>query len=422
MPDSTPTGPGARPGGSISRRDLLRMGTILGVLLLPVGCRNGDDGDGDSDDERVDGDGERVDADVRSRVENAGRRSVIVVGAGAAGLSAAHLLAQAGVEVLVLEAGSTHGGRVRDARDVVDFPLSLGAEWLHDDVEVLDELVGRQVDVEVVGYGPEDTLGTYDGTLTSEPLDDDDLKFVGSSWLEVFDTYVVADIADRLQFDTRVVRIDATGEGVTLADERGGSFEADAAIVTVPVTVLRDRDITFVPDLTDDKWAAIDDVEVWGGLKVFVEFAERFYPTFLTFPDSFTTAGQRLYYDAAHGQDRTAHVLGLFAVGAPAEPYQGLDADALRERVLAELDEVFDGAASRSYRRHIVQDWSAEPHIRQAYVADHADSQLVHRLGQPATDRVLFAGDAYTDGRNWSEVHVAADAARIAAERLLASW
>ena len=414
MKPRTSTVPGGSPGGSISRRDLLRMGAIVGVLMLPVGCRNGND-DGGED--------ARADDEERASVADTGDRSVIVVGAGAAGLSAAHLLARAGVEVQVLEAGATHGGRMRDLRDVVDFPLPLGAEWIHDDAQVLDDIAGRQVDVEVVGYGPDDTLGSYDGELSIEPLDgDDDLKLVGSSWLEVFDTYLVAGIADRLQFDTAVVRIDATGERVAVTDDRGGTFESDAVIVTVPVSVLRDRDITFVPDLTDDRWAAVDAVEVWGGLKVFVEFSERFYPTFLTFPDSYSTAGQRLYYDAAHGQDSTAHVLGLFAVGAPAAPYQGLDADALREHVLAELDEVFDGAASRSYRRHLVQDWSAEPHIRQAYVADYADSQLVRMLGQPASDRVLFAGDGYTDGRNWSEVHVAADAARVAVERLLGSW
>ncbi len=344
----------------------------------------------------------------------------LVVGAGAAGLSAAHLLAGAGVDVRVLEAGDTYGGRMRQARDLVDFPLPLGAEWLHADARALDDVAGAPVEVGLVGYGPGDTFGTFDGALAIEPLVDDDLKFAGSSWLDFFDRYVVADVADRLQFDTRVVRIDATGDRVEVTCADGRSYAADGVIVTVPVAVLRDRAITFVPDLGPDRWAAIEEVEVWGGLKVFIEFDERFYPTFLGFPDSDTKAGQRLYYDAAHGQDSSANVLGLFAVGAPAVPYQGLDGDALRAHVLAELDEVFDGAASRTYRRHIAQDWSAEPTIGQAYVSDHANWRLVRTLGRPANDRVLFAGDAYTDGEHWSEVHVAAKSARVAVDRLLA--
>lgn len=418
MPEPTPTRPGSTAPGAISRRDVLRLGAILGVLMLPVGCRSSD-----GDDDPADQPDDAAHAASPPATTEPGNRSVVVVGAGAAGLSAAHLLVRAGVEVRILEAGTTHGGRLRDATEVVDFPLPLGAEWIHDRARVLDDIAGRQVDIEVAGYGPGDTLGTYDGELRIEPLTgEDDLRFVGSSWLEVFDTYVVPDVADRLQLDTRVVRIEETGERVLLTDEAGATFEADAAIVTVPVAVLRARDLTFVPDLTEERWAAIDTVEIWGGIKVFLEFAERFFPTFLTFPDSFTSAGQWLYYDAAHAQDSAHHVLGLFAVGAPAARYQGLDPDAVRDRVLAELDGVFDGAASRSYRRHVVQDWSAEPHIRQAYVADYADAQLVRTLGQPVSDRVLFAGDAYTDGRNWSEVHVAAAAARAAVDRLLASW
>lgn len=277
------------------------------------------------------------------------------------------------------------------------------------------------VDVELVGYSDDDTLGFVDnGELSIGPLDaTEDLKFVDSTWLDVFDELVVPDIADRLVFDTQVVRIDEDGETVTVTDAQGGSLEADAVIVTVPVTVLRDRVITFAPDLSEERWAAIDEVRIWGGIKVFIEFDERFYPTFVAFPDSDTDAGQRLYYDAAHGQDSDAHVLGLFAVGEQVEPYQGLDDEALRDLVLAELDAIFEGAASRGYRQHIAQDWSAEPHIGQAYVADEADAELVRVMGEPASDRVAFAGDAYTDGEDWSAVHVAAASARAAVERLL---
>ena len=347
--------------------------------------------------------------------------SVIVVGAGAAGMTAAHLLVQAGIDVRVLEAGATHGGRLRRRRDLVDFPLALGAEWLHADAAALEEVFDRPVDVDLVGYGPEDLLVHFDGTTRSEPLEEDDLRFIRSSWLDLFDRYVVPDIADRVRFDTEVVGIDATEDHVLVTDSRGGTATADAVIVTVPVTVLRRRQIAFSPDLSAERWAAIDAIDVWGGIKAFIGFEERFYATFLTFPDSDTTAGQRLYYDAAHGHGSDDHVLGLFAVGAPAEPYQGLDHDALGGHMLAELDRIFDGAASRSYRWHIAQDWSAEAHMGQAYVADHADWRLVRQLGEPASDRVLFAGDAYTDGENWSEVHVAAASARVAVRRILAT-
>lgn len=55
----------------------------------------------------------------------------IVVGAGAAGLYAAYSIAQAGGTVTILEASERHGGRVRYTNDFADFPLELGAEFVH---------------------------------------------------------------------------------------------------------------------------------------------------------------------------------------------------------------------------------------------------------------------------------------------------
>jgi protoporphyrinogen oxidase len=56
---------------------------------------------------------------------------VTVVGAGAAGLYAAHLLYQQGVEVEILEAATQPGGRIRSLQSFAGFPIELGAEELH---------------------------------------------------------------------------------------------------------------------------------------------------------------------------------------------------------------------------------------------------------------------------------------------------
>jgi len=392
--------------GAIGRRKFLHLCAVLGIGV-PAACTS------ETTDRLLD---DPADDPLGDAIE-----SVVIVGAGVAGLTAAHLLVRSGIDIVVLEAAETYGGRIRRTLDFVDFPISLGAEWLHVDPAVLNLIADDDlVDVDLVAYSPDDQLGFFDGELSLEPFEPSgDLKFVGSSWLDVFERYVVPGIENRLRFDRQVVSVDASGETVVVSDEAGGVVEADAVIVTVPVAVLRARQISFVPDLTAERWSAIDDVHLWGGMKAFIEFDERFYPTFVEFPDSDTPAGQRLYYDAAYGQATEANVLGLFAVGRQAEAYQGLEHDELRDYLLAELDEIFEGAASRSYLRHISQDWSAEPFIGQAYVADEADSRLVRTLGRPAGGRVLFAGDAYSDGEDWSSVHAAAESARVAVYRLL---
>ncbi len=388
------------------------MCAILGIAAPMIGCG---EGSGREPDDSSGGPG-RTDPNDRS---------VLVVGAGAAGLTAAHLLTRAGVDVKVLEAAATFGGRIRQLDGFVDFPIPLGAEWLHADPGTLDRIVDDRavdVDIDTVGYRKNDTIGYYDGELVVDEVGlSTDLKFVGATWSDLFERFVVPGVVDRLQFDTRVVSIDAAGDRVVVTDQRGMTEQADAVIVTVPVAVLRRREIRFVPDLSAVKWAAIDGVDMWGGLKAFFEFDRAFFPTFLEFPDSETDAGQRLYYDASYGQDSGAHVLGLFAVGAPAEPYLALDGDMRRDYILAELDEIFEGVATRHYLQHVVQNWSDEPFVHQAYVADRADWRHVRTLGEPAGASVLFAGDAYTDGEDWSAVHVAAHSARVAVEQLLVS-
>ena len=56
---------------------------------------------------------------------------VIIIGAGAGGLTAGYLLKQRGIEFEILEASSNHGGRMKRTKDFADFPIPLGGEWLH---------------------------------------------------------------------------------------------------------------------------------------------------------------------------------------------------------------------------------------------------------------------------------------------------
>ena len=59
-----------------------------------------------------------------------GTNDVVVIGAGMAGLTAARVLAEAGLKVLVFEAQDRIGGRIL-TRHIGDEAIELGAEFIH---------------------------------------------------------------------------------------------------------------------------------------------------------------------------------------------------------------------------------------------------------------------------------------------------
>jgi monoamine oxidase len=93
-------------------------------------------------------------------------RSVIVIGAGAAGLAAAERLVDTGCDVTVLEASDRVGGRIRHLENFADFPVELGAEEIHGLENCLVPLV-RQADMELIRHETAHDYIRYDGKLIS---------------------------------------------------------------------------------------------------------------------------------------------------------------------------------------------------------------------------------------------------------------
>lgn len=77
---------------------------------------------------------------------------VIIVGAGAAGLAAANALADAGLDVLIVEARGRLGGRIlTESRGDLPVPIELGAEFIHGSADPIREIAAanglRSVDI-----------------------------------------------------------------------------------------------------------------------------------------------------------------------------------------------------------------------------------------------------------------------------------
>lgn len=360
--------------------------------------------------------------------------SVLIIGAGPAGMSAGYLLEQQGINYQILEALPTHGGRIKHNTTFSNFPISLGAEWMHvanSGNNILSEIVNDSsvnVATQMQGYDLQnDPSGYYNGTMLELDtlgnhfgFDFADKKFVGSSWLSFFETYVLPSIQSKITYNAPITAIDYSADEIVVMAQNGDTFKANRVIVAVPVKILQNGFISFTPSLPANKQQAINNINVWSGLKAFFKFTTKFYPTYLSFPNSESPQGQLQYYDAAYAQNTSDNILGLFSTGQRAETYQNLSGDAQRDYILNELDTIFgNNVASSNYIEHIVQNWNAEPYANGAYITAYENSGQVEILGQSVGNKLFFAGDAYTTGDDWSSVHAAARSAKRAVEELV---
>lgn len=323
---------------------------------------------------------------------------VIVIGAGAGGLSSGYLLQQNGIDFEILEASTRYGGRIKVNATFADFPIPLGAEWIETTSPTVFQDIVNNPSVPV-------TITTFEDTP--------DRKFHNYSWYNFFEEFIVPSISNRISYNSIVESIDYSGERV-LVNTQNGQHIADKVIVSVPLKILQQEVIRFIPSLPQRKLNAITNTVIWEGFKAFFEFSTKFYEDEYVFQVTPTSKGQKLYYNASLGQHTVKNILGLFVVGAPAQDYISRSVDELKDFILSELDGIYSNQATQNYMNHITQNWNDEPFIKGGYMTDYADWRTVRELGGSIADKIYFAGGEYTDGENWVSVHTAAESAKKA--------
>ncbi len=95
--------------------------------------------------------------------------SVLIVGAGAAGLAAGQALAEAGIPALILEARGRIGGRVQTQYDFAASPVELGAEFVHGEKANL-HAIARKYGIQPLGIQRFDHLWWGDPGQPARPL------------------------------------------------------------------------------------------------------------------------------------------------------------------------------------------------------------------------------------------------------------
>lgn len=215
-----------------------------------------------------------------------------------------------------------------------------------------------------------------------------------------------------------VVAVRQTGERVSV-ETATDAYEAERAVVTVPLGVLKHGDITFEPPLPAATTTAIERLGFGDFLKVGLRFSERIWPNGF---DWLGRVGEPSFPEWVDLTATTGRPIAVgFAGGDEARRLEGLDDDRIVELGVEALGTAI-GRALPVPERTVVTRWAADPFARGSYssLAVGATGADRDALTEPIGSRVFLAGEA-TNRRHPSTVHGAWESGLAVAERVVAS-
>lgn len=144
-------------------------------------------------------------------------------------------------------------------------------------------------------------------------------------------------------FSEAVVPGNARSFRVTVTNQNGEKITACAVIICVPVTVLKDSDITFKPELPDNKLRAIETIRMNTGLKIVSRFSHRFWPENIRLVFNCTSDISQLwmYTNVKEETGEECHIVTGFQTAEYARQKAHLTADEVKEIFIKDLDEMF---------------------------------------------------------------------------------
>jgi lysine-specific histone demethylase 1B len=374
---------------------------------------------------------------------------VLIIGAGAAGLYAGYVLKSKGIDFQILEADATYGGRMGKLIGFANFPIDLGAQWLHGKNNILGDLVKKSKtkitlddsemrywfnnqllnslpkdvsifegedlpDISCEDYALQQGLGedykfiveaiagdqgadasrlsVYYNNLEEENWSsgDDDFKFQ-ETFFDLLDNQIASQVKDKIQLNTIVSKIDYSQSTIVITDSNNNLYNADKVIITVPIPVLKSGDIQFIPALPNEKTTAFSKIGMDAGMKVFLKFSNKFF-------DQNIIGGAicAAYADDSIGKAQNDNVLLAFIMGEQAEYLTSLGSDAaITTALLQELDTMYSGQATTSFIASHVQNWTTNPFVKGAYSYSTVGMGDARKVAtQPINKKLYFAGEA----------------------------
>lgn len=403
---------------------------------------------------------------------------LLIVGAGAAGIGAAHAAAAAGLNYKVVEASHRVGGRGLTEELAPGIPWDLGCHWLHsgsiNPLATIADQLGFHYDTDHPTRGfylrgkrlSEQDQGQYDQYSKDiwqqvEKLDTagrdialGDLVDYDSPWAPYYtywqslmtskdvDSFSALDLARyedtgedwpvreglgallqqhassiKVTLNTTVEHIDWSGKAVTVKTNRG-SIQAGHVVITVSTGVLGARAITFQPALPVSTHEAIAALPL-GCYNNFAMLYEEQWPFDSDTPDRIDYSdGDDINFAFKLRCSGWPYIYCAVA-GRQAEWLERQPVEASQNLMMSALTSTFGSDFRNKVTKFRSSAWGNDPFIKGAYSASRpGEAHQRAALGQPVADRLYFAGEA-TSEQAFCTAHGAWQTGRDAVQKCL---
>jgi monoamine oxidase len=401
---------------------------------------------------------------------------VAIIGAGAAGLGAAHALKDSGLSVIVFEARGRVGGRAHTILAAPGIIFDAGCGWLHSADRNSFVEIAKQLNFEIDKTRPpwreqsfkgfplperQDFIAAldafYDRAEQAAQRGSDDAadKYLepGNRWnpmINAMSTYVngceldqvsIRDMAAYedtginwrvrrgygalmaaygascpLALNTEVTLIDHSGPRVSIETSRG-TLTARKAIVTVPTNLIADQAIRFHPALPA-KVEAARGLPLGVDEKVMLALDD---PEALPKDGNLRGATMRTAMGSFHLRPFGQPCIEGFFGGSFARELEDLGDGAFAAESINQIVALLGSDFRRRLKPLAESRWARDPFARGAYshaLPGHAGDRAV--LAAPVDGRLFFAGEA-TSPNFFSTAHGARDSGERAAREIIAA-
>jgi monoamine oxidase len=295
------------------------------------------------------------------------KERVILIGAGLCGLHTAFLLQKKGIEVLVLEANTRIGGRIKTLTGTTGVTMEMGATWFgNQHCHIFDLLNTLQIPYfrqhtqgislfETMSFVPPQKFEIAD---SEEPS----FRIVGGTATLI--EKLVSDIGiQHIKTGSKITTIKEENNQLIVMDTVGNTYSADKVISTIPPNLLVNS-VLFEPNLPENFVELAKKTHTWMGesIKFAVEYKIPFWKQKNYSGTLFSQASiiQEMY-DHSNADNSGFALKGFLNSGTSV-----LSREERKEKVIAQLATFF-GIEASDYLAYYENVWREEPLTFQPY-------------------------------------------------------